>query len=149
MPRQQRPPNLNDRVRVERRGDLIDQNEVILWDEGDELEHDDDTPIQTDEETIGDGAGNFEGDWVGIGPAVLRCELKQMDFGSDEQVIAGKLRGVERCTVTVRVSRFTRSITTDDRFRVPGTDRVLNIRHAPPPARSNFMTFNCEAGVAT
>lgn len=148
MPRP-RPPNLNDRVSVERRSDLIDAHEDIQWDDGDELEQDDETPVQTDEETIGDGAGNFEGDWVGIGPAVLRCELKQMEFGSEEAMVAGKLRGVERCTVTVRVSKFTRSITTEDRFRVPGADRVLNIRHAPPPGRSNFMTFTCEAGVAT
>jgi hypothetical protein len=149
MPRPQRPPNLNDRVRVERRADLIDANEDILWDEGDTLEHDDETPIQSDEETIGDGAGNFEGDWVGIGPAVLRCEITELGFGSGEEVIAGKLRGVENCTVEVRVSKFTRQLTTDDRFRIPNSDRVLNIRHAPPPGRTNFIKFTCEAGVAT
>lgn len=149
MPRQPRTPNLNDRVRVERRRDLLDANEEILWDDGDTLEHDDDTPIQADEETIGDGVGNYEGDWIGIGPAILRCELTELTFGSTEEVIAGKLRGVETCTVEVRVSRFTRQITTDDRFRIPNTDRVLNIRHAPPPGRSNFIKFTCEAGVTT
>jgi len=149
MPRPPRTPNLNDRVRVERRRDLIDAHEELLWDEGDTLEFDEEIPIQSDEETIGDDAGNFEGDWIGIGPAVLRCEIKEQSFGSGEELIAGKLRGVEMCTVEVRVSKFTRAITTDDRFRIANTDRVLNVRYAPPPGRTNFIRFTCEAGVTT
>lgn len=145
-----RLPNLNDRVRVERRRELVDSTDEALWDDGGALEWDDDggAELAFDGEEIGDGAGNFEGDWIGIGPAVLRCEIVELMRGG-EQVIADKLRGVSLCTVEVRVSKFTRAITTDDRFRVPGTDRVLNIRQAPPPGRSNFIKFTCEAGVAT
>ncbi len=149
MPRPPRLPNLNDRVRVERRRDVDGGVEPISWDEGDPLQFDDQNPIETDDDTIGDGAGNYAGAWQGIGPAVLRCEIIEIDFGSGEEAVATKLRNLQRCTVEVRVSEFTRSITTDDRFRVIGTDRVLNVRHAPPPGRSNFIRFTCEAGVAT
>lgn len=97
-----------------------------------------------------DGAGNFEQAWAVIGPArPLRAELREVPQGSEEAVIAGALRGVARATVTVRASAFTRSITTNDRFRVAGTDRVLNIRHAPPPGRERHIAFGCESGVAT
>lgn len=147
MPRLKQP-TLTDRVRVERRRDLMDANEDIQWDDGDTLENDNDTPIQEDEETLGDGAGNFEGDWVGIGPAVLRCEISQFEFGAGEEIIAGKLRGVAQCYVEVRVSKFTRQITTDDRFVTPD-GQVLNVRRAPPPGRGNFIKFTCEFGVAT
>jgi len=149
MPRPQRLPNLNDRVLVERRRDLMDDNPDAAWDDGEALSFDEGDVVEFDETQLGDGAGNFEGDWVGIGPAVLRCEITELMQGSGEEAIAAKLRGVERCTVAVRVSNFTRQITTDDRFRIPGTNRVLNIRHAPPPGRSNFITFTCEAGVTT
>jgi hypothetical protein len=136
-------------VRVERRRELVSV-ESSDWDGDGEAWGDDsgtwDDPDQLQE---GDGAGNWEGDWVGIGPATLRCEIVELSFGAGEQVIADKLRGVERCTVEVRASKFTRQITVDDRFRIPNTDRVLNIRHAPPPGRAGFIRFTCEAGVAT
>lgn len=147
MPKQ---PNLRDRICVERRRELVGESDAWAdsgetWDgDGDDWE--------------GEGSptpGVSEGDWVGIGPAgALRAEIVQVEFGSQEVVHAGKLKGVARCTVTVRASDFTRQLTTDDRFRVYGrgaalTDQALNIRHAPPPGRGQYITFTCDAGLAT
>lgn len=142
-------PRLDARIRVERRRELLSDHPDLSWDEGDPLQFDDQNVAEWDEQAVGDDAGNVEGEWTGIGPAILRAEIKPLSAGSDETMIAGKLRGVYRCQVIVRSSRFTRSIVTDDRFVIVTAERetALNIRQAMPPGRGGYVTFMCEAGV--
>jgi hypothetical protein len=144
-------PNLDARLRVERRRELLIGNEDAEWDDGEQLEFDGGEDIHWDDEEAGDGAGNFEGDWTGIGPAVLRGRVTWRTLGATETVQADKLKGSMFCEVEVRASTFTRQITTDDRliWRQAEGDTVLNIRAALPPGRGHFLRFICEAGVAT
>lgn len=143
---------LADRVRVERRASLITEGDAVLWPDGSEIENADGSTVDYDGQTQGDGAGNFEADFRRIGPPFLSVEIRELRDGS-EAVLAAKLTGVAPCLVIARVSNFTRQITTNDRFveLIPnGGERVLNIRTATPPGRRGaFITFMCEAGVAT
>lgn len=138
---------LRDRIRFERRGVLTtsdgrtwDQIEERWIEEADDWDPSDDAP--------GDGAGNTQDDFKQYGPDT-RAQVTEVRGG--ETVIAAKLQGTSLCYVAVRSTRHTREITTNDRIvqLLPGgVQRILNIRHAPPPGAGMFITFLCEDGVA-
>jgi len=143
-----RPP-LRDRVRVERRAERI-ASDGQTWNELDArwLEEVDD--FDPSDDLPGDGAGNMLDNFVRIGPPDIRCDVRELEGG--EVVQAGKLQGTSTCVVMLRVSGFVKMLGTDDRFiqLMPGGgERVLNIKHAPPPGRSEYRSFLCEDGVAT
>lgn len=95
----------------------------------------------------GDGAGNFEDAWTGIGPAAnLPADI--IELRGDESVLQAKLKGQAVTLVVMRADSFTRTVTTDDRIIDVGNDRVFNVRHAPAPDRRHFIEFLCEAGAA-
>lgn len=130
---------LADRVRLERQGLSVET--APTWDDTEQTwEQPDDW-----EPDVGDNAGNVITDWFPVGNT-LRCEIREL--GGDEVVQAGKLEGRGTCVVIVRSSRVTRSITTDDRLIDLATNRVLNVRHAPPPGRGQYIGITCEYGVA-
>lgn len=144
---------LTNRVRIERRGDLV-TSDAVEWDEGGDVENDDGGSVDFVEAGPGDGYGNASGDWRRIGPAQsLRCEIRELRLGADEAVISEKLQGVQPCLVMIRNSRFARSIRVEDRIVElldGGGERVINIRTAPPPGRNDrYITLFCESGVAT
>lgn len=115
------PPALNDRVSFERRNEHV----------------------------AGDGAGNFEGEWSPYGPAAVRASIEELRMGAGEDVLRGKLQGRALVNVTLRQSRFTGTLTTDDRLADLRSGAVMNIRHVPAPTREPFITLTCESGVAT
>lgn len=95
-------------------------------------------------ETTDDGAGNRLTEWRHVGD--FRAQIRELR--GDETVQAAKLQGRGTCLVILRSSTVTRSITTDDRIIDLSCDRSLNVRHAPPPGRSGYITLLCEDGVA-
>lgn len=137
-----------DRIRLERRESLLTTEDALEWDEGDQVEWDEGDPVDASDGDIGDGYGNTQGGWARIGPPQLGAQISEI--GGNESVDAAKLQGVGQCLVLVRSSRFTRSITTDDRLvEVGGAGRTFNIRRVPPAGRALFITLTCEWNVAT
>lgn len=92
-----------------------------------------------------DGFGNTRGDWEEL--ATLSADILELTGG--EFVQAAKLEGRGVCTVMLRASALTRSITADDRIVDRSLDRVMNIRHvAQPRLKSIYVLLTCEYGVA-
>lgn len=143
------PPALNDRVRFERRTSLLETQDALLWDEGDGIEFEGGEEIEAAEPVAGDGAGNFDAEWSPIGPAAVRVAIDELRLGAGEDVLQGKLQGHSLVNVTLRQSRFTHSLSTEDRLVDLRSGVVMNIRNVPLPTRETFITLICEAGVAT
>lgn len=148
------PRALTDRVRVERRGAITENSDVVQFDEGDAVEFETNDPVEFAGGDPGDGYGNAEDTWGRIGPAApLRCEIRELRAGAGEVVEAEKLAGLQPCLVLIRNSAFARSIRVEDRlveYLNGGGERILNIRAAYPPTRdARFITLLCESGVAT
>lgn len=137
---------LRDRIRFERRG-VLTASDGRTWDDIEDkwLE---DAETWDAGDAPGDAGGNTQGDFRQFGPT-MRALVNELNGG--ESVVAAKLQGHSVCYVVVRSSRFTREITADDRIvqTLPGgVERVLNIRHAPPPGKGSTIAFLCEDGVA-
>lgn len=142
-------PTLNDRVRIERRADRV-ASDGHTWDELNERWLETAEDFDPSDDVAGDGAGNTKSDFVRIGPAVIRCEVRELDGG--ERVQAAKLQGTSTCLVLLRVSSLVGTVTTDDRLvqlLAAGAERVLNIRHAPPQDRGGYRTLLCDDGGVT
>jgi hypothetical protein len=142
-------PPLRDRVRIERRTDLTG-SVAEAWEEIEErwLELVDD--FDPSDDLPGDGAGNTKGEFRRVGPAFVRCEVRELEGG--ETVLAAKLQGTSTCLVSMRTSALVNAITTDERLvqiMPGGIERILNIRHAPIAGRGEYRVFMCEDGVAT
>ena len=146
-------PRLLDRVRVERRADIVGGGSSETWDEAGESWKQNDDDYDPSDDPPGDGFGNRQREFVRIGPAQISAEIRELDGG--ETVLAGRLQGRGTCLVLVRVSPFTRTITSDDRLVVLGgpkgaPPRILDIRHAPrSQTRGGYLSLTCEDGVGT
>lgn len=138
---------MRDVVRIERRANLVTADPVE-WSEGDQV-----GDFEFEGAQPGDGYGNTEADFVRIGPTKLTVEIREMLFGSGEQVLAEKVQAVQPCLVVMRNSRFARTIRAEDRFveLIPGGgERFLNVRTTPTTRpHDRYITFQCESGVAT
>ena len=140
---------LSERVRVERRAELLSVGEARTWEQTSESWDEIAGDFDPSDDEPGDGYGNKARGFVRIGPAkALRAEIRELS--GDEQIEAAKTQGVGTCLVVLRSSQFTRTIRTDDRIVVLGEiERILNVRHVAPPGRGLYISLKCEDGVAT
>lgn len=138
----QRIGDLRDRVRVERRGRLP-TGQDIDWDDTEQNWEDGDAWLSDD----GDGAGNYETGWLSLIASRRACI--EATSGS-EQVIAGRLEGVEAFDIWLRRDVETQKIRPGDRV-VDARDesRIFNIRWAGSiDQHRQFILLQCQAGVA-
>jgi head-tail adaptor len=134
--------DMRERIRVERRGRLIDGS--VFWADLDET-WDETTADWTGDD--GDGAGNYEAGWLTF--IALRSAAIHVRRGG-EDVQAARLQGVEAYDVWVRIDRETEQIRTGDRLidlrdpsRVFGVDFAGNLDR-----RGRYLLLQCSVGGA-
>jgi head-tail adaptor len=138
----QRIGDLRDRVRVERRGRLP-TGQDIDWDDTEQNWEEGDAWLSDD----GDGAGNYETTWL---PLIQSRRARIQATSGSEQVIAGRLAGVEAFDIWLRRDVETAKIRPGDRV-IDARDeaRIFNIRWAGSiDAHTQFVLLQCQAGAA-
>jgi head-tail adaptor len=97
-------------------------------------------------ETVADGYGNTEGDWVELGRRAARLRPTR----GGEQIIAGRAQGVSLWDLWVRCDSLTRAVTTDDRVAdALDPARVFNIRFAEDmDGKRQWILLQLEKGAA-
>lgn len=95
---------------------------------------------------IDDGMGNTYGDWQ----TQFTIAAGFIPKNGGEQVLAGRLQGVQAYIVTIRQSIQSREITPEWRLIDARDDRVFNIRSlADPTGKRAWLELLVQDGVAT
>ena len=96
-------------------------------------------------EEIDDGSGNFYGEWVDRATIPARIQ----SLKGSEQVLAGRLSGVQPIVITIRNGGAAAAVTTEWRAINHRTDVEHNIRSIIRSERGDWIDLLVEAGVAT
>lgn len=143
----QRIGALRDRIRVERRGRLTETEDDLRWDEGDDIEFAPGDDIDWTEGQAGDGAGNFETTWR---PILSARAARIAPRRGGEDVVAGRLSGVDAYDIWVRRDEQTAKITVGDRvIDARDESRVFGVRFiANLDERGRYLLLQCTIGDA-
>lgn len=96
-------------------------------------------------ETSGDGAGNYEGEWV----EQFRCRAEFIQLRGGEAVLSGRLQGRHTQVIRIRVSEHSVLITAEWQVRDTRRGTAFNIRDIEFEENRQFVSLTCESGVAT
>lgn len=134
--------DMRERIRIERRGRLVDGS--IVWDDIQAAWDQSDADWSGDD---GDGAGNYESSWLEF--IASRSAAIHVRRGG-EGVQAARLQGVDVYDVWVRIDNETAQIRTGDRIvDLRDPSRIFGIAFAGNlDRRGRYLLLQCRLGGA-